>query len=142
MAKKLDLDIQQLCLSVINHAMKHGDVTLATTLVQALPKGARSNAVKAFIDEYSCMAWQQTSDGQMFVKVPNKKTDMQGAASIMWTEFKPEPEYKPTDLAGAVSKLLSKVQTDIEKGHEHDDKEVNALKELNAALNPSPADAT
>ena len=124
--KRFDRDVQQAALSVINHAEQHGDVTLATSLVNALPKGSRSNALKAYLETFGKMTW----DKDAFRHQSGKKTDMDGAKAIMWTEFKPEPAYKPTDLPLSLTRLLAKVERDTEMGHKHDKEQVEAIRKL------------
>jgi hypothetical protein len=131
--KRLDRDIQQAALSVINHIQQHGDVTVANTLIEAMPKGSRVNALKAYLETFGKVTWD-AKEGMVYAK--NKKTDMNGASAIMWTEFKPEPEYRPLDLAQAVQQLFDRIQRDKEKGGTHDDKHVNAIKTLLSELNP------
>lgn len=141
---KLDKSIQQAALSLIALVNKNRDATIAATLLDAMPSGSRSNALKAYLETFGQLKWVEAVN-----KVPahfafdrDAKMDMQGAASIMWTEFKPEPVYKPLgSIAESVTKMLNKVMADIEHGHEHDETAVEALKELNTRLNPSPADA-
>ena len=131
--KRLDRDIQQAAVSVIHHVQQHGDVTVANSLVAAMPKGSRGNALKAYLESFGRMSWNG-KEGFVFAK--SKTTDMEGATAVMWTEFKPEPEYKPLDVQSTVTNLLTRLERDLEKGVKHDETHVKAIRDLVAAVNP------
>jgi hypothetical protein len=98
--KKLDNDIQRAACSCIFHAGTkaeggHGDVTLLNRLVEAMPAGSRVNALKEFIEKFGPV--RHDDKAKMFVHVKGKPANTDAAMAKMWTEFKPEPDYKSMD---------------------------------------------
>jgi len=131
--KKLDKDIQIAALSIIAHIDAHNDVTLATKLVEAMPKGARTNALKAYMETFSQAVWVMGSKDApaQFAYDRKKTTDMDGAHAIMWTEFKPEPEYQPIDIVATVTNLLKRIEKDTAKnGTKYDAGQIKALEAI------------
>lgn len=106
--KKLDRDIQQAAISAMAHHSKHGDVTLVNRLVDAMPKGSRVNALRDFILNHGAVSYDEES--KKFVHAKGKEARIEAAQGIMWTEFKPEPEYQPFDAMAALNSLLARVQ--------------------------------
>ena len=127
--KKLDRDIQQAALSVIMHTEKHSDTSVLNHLVDALPKGSRVNALRDYLLTFAKVAWDE--DNKCFVLNRDKVTDMEGAHAIMWTEFKPEPEFKPLDLMDSLAKILKKADKQAsENGVKFDVNAMNTLRTL------------
>ena len=104
--KKLDQMIQVAACSIIAHVDKHGDITLINTLVDAMPKGSRVNALRDFITNFSKGTYDEATKVFKFDKT--KKTDQAGAEAIMWTEFAPEKPYVAFDLSVLLAGLLKK----------------------------------
>lgn len=104
--KKLDNMIQVAACSIVQHIGKHGDITLANTLVEAMPKGSRVNALRDFIGTFSKAEYDEATKAFKFNK--EKKTDLVGAQAIMWTEFKPEQPYVAFDLQKLLASVLKK----------------------------------
>lgn len=115
--KKLDNMIQVAAVSVIAHIEKHGDITLLNTLVDAMPKGSRVNALRDFLLTFGKVAYSE--EQRAFVYDRAAESDVQGAMAIMWTEFKPEPAYEAFDLKGLLASVLKKAETAL--GNEHRD---------------------
>lgn len=102
--KKLDSDIQlAVCSAIQNHA-EHYSTTLTNQLVEAMPKGSRVNALREFIETFSGMSYSQ--EEKCFVNDKSKKADIKGAMGSVWTDFKPEPQFKGFDLEASIKKLL------------------------------------
>ena len=99
--EEFDQAVQQVQLSVLHHADKHGDITLFEALFNALPKGSRRNALAEHAVKYSCIAVNLDADpkkrkAKPFLHVKGKATDLAGAAAEPWFEMSPE---KPVDMA-------------------------------------------
>lgn len=105
---KLAKDIHVTAVSCLAHIEKHGDITLLNRLIMALPSGWRSNAVKAWSEEFGKVNYDNKS--KAFVYDKSKKSNIEGAISISPEEFKPEPEYKPMDLAAEIARLIKKAE--------------------------------
>ena len=104
--KKLDNDIWIAAVSVTAHADAHGDVTLANTLVDAMPKGSRVNALLAYLECFGKFTYDDEKKELCFDK--SKTTDLEGAQVASWVEFKPEPAYKGLDLNVTILDLIKK----------------------------------
>lgn len=105
---KLAKDIHITAVSCLAHIEKHGDITLLNRLIMALPSGWRSNAVKAWAEEFGKVNYDNKSKAFVYDKA--KKSNIEGAISISPEEFKPEPEYKPMDLLAEIAKLIKKAE--------------------------------
>lgn len=105
---KLAKDIHVTAVSCLNHIEKHGDITLLNRLIVALPGGWRSNAVKAWAEAFGKVNYDTKAKAFTFDK--SKKSDIEGAIAISPEEFKPEPEYKPMDLAAEIARLIKKAE--------------------------------
>lgn len=113
---KLDRDIQTALQCSAIHSHTCGDYTLLEALLLAMPKGVRSNAVKAWMMQYAPvgfvagkMAFQRSYDvkdeaaRQAAIKAVETATD--------WTEFKPEPEFVPFDFSAGLTSILKRAET-------------------------------
>lgn len=99
--EQFDLAVQEVQLSVLNHADQHGDITLFEGLFNALPKGSRRNALAEHAVKYGCIAVNLDADpkkrkAKPFLHVKGKATDLVGAQAEPWFEMSPE---KPVDMA-------------------------------------------
>ncbi|MFA7175341.1 MAG: hypothetical protein WC340_18345 [Kiritimatiellia bacterium] len=114
-AKKLDNEIQSLCVSIHAHIVEHGDHTLATKLVAALSAGQRRNTLIAWFELTTWLVWD--SQEKRFAKDKAKVMQpLDEAAKILWTEVQKEPEYRPFKAESALKTLAGKVKADREKG--------------------------
>ena len=107
--KALDRLIQLSACSVINHFELHGDYTLMNSLVKAMPKGSRVNALLGFFEEFGGVAFD--TETKALVKDKTKGTDVEGALASNWTKFKPEPAYNGLDLDKMLKVLVKKAVT-------------------------------
>ena len=123
--KKLDGMIWVAAVSVIAHVEKHGDVTVAQTLVDAMPKGSRVNALLAYLEEFGKMAWDAADKKLVYAKT--KASNVQGAMGISWVEFKPEPPYQSMTLETAVAALIKKAQDRAALGDDRDHIDMDRL---------------
>lgn len=130
--KKLDQDIQIAACSIIGHIDEHGDVTLANTLINAMPKGSRVNALLDFINTFGKVSYDEAEKAFTFNR--DKKTDLVGAVGIMWTEFKPEAPYKPLDLQIMLQQLLKKANERSTVATDQDNIDPKLLAKLNALV--------
>lgn len=130
--KKLDADIQDTGLSIINHADAHGDSTLADKLVKALPKGARKLALVEWLlafaklrllDKASPLDATRIAAGAVFAYDRTKRTDLEGAAQKPWFNFKPEaPVLTAFDAQRAVQGVLAQLTKAVTGGLEIDNR--------------------
>ena len=128
--KKLDTMIQVAACSVIQHVDKHGDVTLVNTLVEAMPKGSRVNALRDFLVTFAKVEYDEATKGFKFAK--HKETDLIGAQNIMWTEFKPEQPYVAFDLQALIAGVLKKADTALKDDKHQNEVDFELLGKLRA----------
>lgn len=118
--KKLDNDIWIAAVSVIGHVGEHGDVTLARTLVDAMPKGSRVNALLAFMETFGKLTFNTDTKELDYDKT--KTTELESAQETSWVEFKPEVPYQGLDLNKAILALIKKAVERSEDGVDGVDK--------------------
>jgi hypothetical protein len=136
--KKLDRDIWQAAVSAMAHHAQHGDVTLVNRLVEAMPKGSRVNALREFIMAHGKVGWHE--EKKVFVHDKEGTFDLEGALSVSWVEFKPEPAYVPFDAEAALRALMKKVENaDPTKGDKVPAGLVERLSAIMADIQPEPA---
>ena len=112
--KKYDRDVQIAALSAMQHHIEHGDVTLINRLVDAMPKGSRVNALRAFIETFGAVRFD--AESKTFLHTKGKDCRMDAAMQIMWHEFKPEPAYQPiTDPFKRFDQLVSQFERDMKE---------------------------
>lgn len=113
-AKKLDNEIQSLCVSIHAHIVEHGDHTLATKLVAALSAGQRRNTLIAWFELTTWLVWD--SQEKRFAKDKAKMMQpLDEAARILWTEVQKEAEYRPFSAEKALKTLAGKVKADRQR---------------------------
>ena len=117
--KKLDGMIWVAAASVIQHTDKHGDVTLAQTLVEAMPKGSRVNALTGYLEAFGKITYDSLAKELKFTK--GKNTNMAGAMAKSWVEFKPEPPYHAMTIEAALKSLVGKAETRVIEADIRDD---------------------
>ena len=120
---RLDSDIQNAALAVINHVELHGDVTLVNTLIAAMPKGSRINALLAWLENFGKVRWNKKK--KCMVYDGKKNTDIAGGQAKSWLEFKPEPEYNGWDDKAQLIALVKRMKAarDAEKSEEDEKKD-------------------
>lgn len=131
--KKLDRDIHIAAVSCMAHHAEHGDVTLINRLVDNMPKGSRVNALREYIMAYGKVQWD--AENNCFKHDREGTFDREGAIENAWTEFKPEPTYKPFDAVKAISQIVKRVQdADADKGDRVTAEQAEAILALAAKL--------
>lgn len=123
--KKLDDTVQMVGLSCLQYAEDHGQVTPASDLFKALPKGARRNALAEWMVAYGKIsvkttaeiaAWaaekgKDKAEAPVFNYAKDKATDLAEAEAKPWYEFRPErPVQEVFDAQQAAQALLKRLQ--------------------------------
>lgn len=106
--KKLEALIHLTAASIVQHVDAHHDVTLVNDMMDALPKGVRTNALRAYFEAVAKVRYNQNE--KKFVHDRSKETKLELAVEKSWVEYKPEPPYNGFDLKAAFGKLLAKAQ--------------------------------
>lgn len=118
--KKLDADIQTAGLSILNHVQQHGEVSLCNKLFNALPKGARRNALVEWFLKYGKV--QVNTDKATAKEFPlvfrkDGKTDIDGAVKQPWYDCKPEKAViDEFDFSKNLASLISHIKRATEQG--------------------------
>lgn len=103
--KKLDKDIHQAAVSTLVHAGQHGDVTLASRLIAALPASGRRNALIAWFVAYGPFAIAESGKDVVY-----HKRDEPINVSLAWAEpyweFAPEPQFVAFDFGAVIAKAV------------------------------------
>ena len=126
--KELDNDIWVAAVSAMAHHAKHGDVTIVNQLVEAMPKGARVNALRDFIMAFGKVKYDE--ENQIFAHDKAGNFDLDGAQEKSWTEFKPDPDYKPVDALALVTALVKKIKAERKEGDKVTAKQSTAILKL------------
>lgn len=113
--KKLDHRIQVAGLSVMDHIDKHGDITVATQLVNelfgSLSKGHRKQAMVEWLVKYAKVKLNEdaaTKKTQPFLFDKLSKTNLQGAMDEPWYDCKQDAEVVDLDFLKLLSALIAK----------------------------------
>jgi hypothetical protein len=104
--KRLDDMIHVAAASVVNHLEEHGDITLAQSLVDAMPVGSRVNALIAYFEKVGKVNYDIATKKLEFAKF--KVTNMDLAIAKSWTDYKPEAPYSGFDLKATLSAMITK----------------------------------
>lgn len=138
--KKLDDMIQVAACSVIQHVEKHGDITLAIKLVEAMPKGSRVKALIGHMTHFGKMVANEKGDNiEAFDKAA--KTDLEGAMEKHWTEFKHNDNDQAFDLDALIISLAKRAAKASEKGGDKVSINPDALATLNTLAESAKARA-
>jgi len=113
---KLQADTHRVLASIAVLWNETNDVTVAVrqtnALLDSLPSGWRSNAVKAWVESFLTFVWD--TDESCFVYHKNRtkitKSDARAAIDTPYWEFKPEPEYKPLNLDDMIHALIARAE--------------------------------
>lgn len=112
---KLTKDIQATAVGCIEHAVKHGDVTLADQLVDALGKGMRKASLRAWFETNGPMFIAKGKDKFSFDKDRRGQWDGFREAELLakpWEEAKPEEKVVSVfDVSEAFDKFMKRVES-------------------------------
>ena len=106
---KLDTLIQEAAIGCIEHAAEHGDVRPANQLWDAMPNGARRNALGMYLVEYGAIRINTGKDKEQsrFKYKKDFETDVTAARAVMWYSFKLEKDLaEEFNLSGKLHGLL------------------------------------
>tara|TARA_R100001143_G_scaffold61031_1_gene61083 strand:+ start:1600 stop:2055 length:456 start_codon:yes stop_codon:yes gene_type:complete len=100
--------IQRVSVGVATHAEKHGDITLATKLVNACAGSVRKQALIAYLSDHTPMNWNKTDNCFTLPKNKDKRRSylIDEMVKVLWTEYTTEPEVKPLDIQKRIDALV------------------------------------
>ena len=113
---KLDSDIHIAAVSCLHHAFNHGDVTLMTKLVDAMPKSGRRKALIHWVQEHSLLGYVEGEQAFRMTASKTKQWKLKVAEETPFWEF--TTEKAPTDLT--MEQLVKLVVTKVQKAKDDD----------------------
>lgn len=117
---KLDADIQNVGLNILNHVAEHREVSLVLKLYNAMPKGSRRNALADWFQRFGQVTVntdKASAKERPFLFAKDKATDLQGAIAMAWYECKPEKELaEEFNFAAQLAALLKRADSAREHG--------------------------
>lgn len=122
-AKSLTGKIQETAVACVIHAVRHGDVTLADQLVEALGKGMRRASLRAWFERNGPIVLPRGKDKFAFdgerAKAMRKESDEELTERLMalpWEEAKPEePVVSVFDVEEAFDKFLKRLEKQVKE---------------------------
>lgn len=114
--KKLDADIHTAAVSCLNHAEQHGDVTLCTRLVNAMPKSSRRKALVVWFVKFGPLAFNEKEKAFKVAKGKEvKQYDIEAAAETPFFDLTAERNPEPYTLDKLVGFIKRKIEEMKEK---------------------------
>lgn len=131
----VQMDIHRILYALAERWVSTGDIRPAVRhvnmLIDNMPKGIRSNAIRSWVEVHMGMIFAEEGDNKgKFVagKRKPKDVDLKAAMNERWFEFKPEAPYKPINFETMFDTLMKKAaKADPSKGDEVDTGLVQAL---------------
>lgn len=139
--KLFERDLHTVAVSTLQHAMQHGDITLANKLIGALGKSQRVNALRDWYINFGPFSYDATTKAMTYVKGSNL-TDIKPAMAMPFWEFKQEAAYVPFDLQAAILTLVKRADKAIQHGDKVDKAALAQLAALAGVATPSKTDKT
>ena len=113
--KKLDNLVHITACSCLHHIEQHGDVTLATRLIESMPKSGRTKTLVKWMEAHGKVKWEKTK----FVYAKEKKTNLEAAIPLpfyLWV--KETVGVTSFDLLKALQTAIKKADTVLDSGDE------------------------
>lgn len=116
-AVRLTAAVQKTAVQCAIHAVRHGDVTLADELVEAIGKGLRRASLRAWFETQTCMYIPKSKDKFAYdserAKALRAQTDVELTKLFMavaWEEAKPEEKVVSViDVAESFDKFMARL---------------------------------
>ena len=112
---KLTKDIQATAVGCVEHAVKHGDVTLADQLVDALGKGLRKASLRAWFEKNAPMFIAKGKDKFSFDPTRKGEWNQDREDTLLatpWEEAKPEEKIVSIfDVSESFDKFMKRVES-------------------------------
>lgn len=116
-AKALTANIQLTAVGCIEHAVKHGDITLADQLVDALGKGMRRASLRAWFETNGPMYLPKGKDKFAFDKERRGEWSKEREEALMatpWEEAKPEEAVVSVfDVSEAFDRFMKRIESTV-----------------------------
>ena len=130
--KAFDKDVHVAAVSTLVHADKHGDITLAQKLVDALPASQRKNALRDWFLAYGKFSYDMQNKAFTYKK--DAVTQLETAINTPFWEFKPEAAYVPFDAVKFIEQAVKRVTKAVNDGEKVPEALVTGLQDLQAVM--------
>lgn len=128
----LDDLIHQTACDCLYHAEQHGDVTLASRLIHAMPKSSRSKALKHWFTTYGPLNWNKSDECFQMAKGKKVKAfEVEAASEHPFYDLTKEREPLPFNVEQLIGYISRKVENGKEKGEVTEE----AIAKLKVAVN-------
>ena len=120
-------------LDVTKHAEKHGDITLASLLVNSVAGSVRKQALIVWVSDHSPLNWNDTEKRFTMPKNQDKRRAylIEEMTAVCWTEYTNEPEVKPLDIQKRIEAIIKAFDKAKEDGREiENDTNIDAVRLL------------
>ncbi|WWV91996.1 hypothetical protein [Escherichia phage PJNS034] len=137
--KKLDNMIHLALASATVLVHEHGDVTVLNRVINKLSSGVRTNAARAFAETFAPVTFDKKAKEFRFNKHKRNEAFIDSEAAkemceTVWTKFRPEPEYKPMNLADSFTKLIDRAANDMDKNDTISEAQIALLRSFQEQL--------
>lgn len=121
--------IHEVACSIVGHALQHGDVTLADSLVQAMGKGTRHQAIVTWLETFGPFTFKKNEDGShSFALNRKKRAEFDGRApnevveSLLagetWYDYTKESVKSIYDVEKMVANVINAAAAKVKKGEQ------------------------
>lgn len=143
---QFDKDVHQAAVSCLYHGEQHGDLTLATRLVNGMPRSSRRKALIHWFTKHGMMTYKEKEQAFKMDKGKSKAWKLSDAESVPFWEFTEEKDPAKLTMEGLVKSVVNRVRKAKEDGRLADNFSIKKLEaELVVGLNnldkPTPAKA-
>lgn len=115
--KELDTEVHILAVSCLFHAEKHGDNTLATRLVHAMPGAGRTKALIYWFTVFGALKWSKDDKGvEKFLKDDKRTYRLEEAENTPFYSYTKEKNPKPFSLEDIIKSVQGKLKKAAEEG--------------------------
>ena len=121
----VDETVHVLACSALTHAAEHGDSTLCTMLVNAMPKSGRKAALVEWFITFGGIRWVTIGEESKFKKVDKKPYKLEDAYVTAFYDLTVDRVPKPFDFP-MLLKLIEKATAKVEKSKEEGNLSVNS----------------
>jgi len=118
---------------VVKHAEEHGDITVASLLVNKVAGSVRKQALIVWISDHSPLNW---NDKEKRFTMPKNKDKRRAyliaeMEAVCWTEYTKEPEVKPLDIQKRIEAIVKAFDKAKEDGRDTvNDTNIQAIRSL------------
>jgi hypothetical protein len=136
----VQMDIHRVLVAIATRWFTTGDIRPAVKhvnlLIEHMPKGIRSNAIKAWVETHMGLVYATEGENKGTFVIGKRKgadLDIPTLTNERWFEFKPEAEYKPIDFDAMWNALMKRMEkADESKGDKFDKGLVEHLRKARA----------